>query len=220
MPRTTRTRFAHTATLLLFTTAFTIALRADEFTGTPGSDPKDLLVCAPSGPPPVAPADAIQFAPMPRWAQGVLMPPLPACLTPMGKSKMIAKNNQKPPLEPPKDPKDVTADGSNAATPAVSTPGPKPVSDPAFITVSPFLQWVQANPQAAAEQARQQAGAYQPPPAPTPNTPSGPLPPNGANANGAPQPYWLPPLIDSSNVMSAGSVPVTGSSAIYTRPAR
>jgi hypothetical protein len=88
-----------------------------------------------------------------------------------------------------------------------------------MITVSPFLQWIQANPQAAATEARQQAGVYRPPIA----LPGGNVLPGAASAGA--NPYWLPPMIDTPEVNSTGAgssgpTAVGGSAAIYSTPQR
>ena len=204
---------AYRTALLL--SALIIALplaRADDLTGLPVDDPKDLL------PTPSAPAQAVcqsggQFVPLPAWARGVTLGPMPAKLLPMGRDPKVAAVAKPQPLAPPKDTPETTA-----STPLVSTPGAKATSDPAFVTVSPFLQWIKANPQAAAAQARQQADAYHTAPAA-----ENPVPTTGAMAPANPRnpqddAYWLPPLIDSADF---GPTPaVTGSSATYTRPQR
>jgi len=183
--------------------------RADDLTGLPVDDPKDLL---PTPPPTVQPSIPAgnPFAPMPSWARGVTLGPLPDKLTPMGRSTTGAGAPPTPPLAPPREP----TTSATTTPPTTTTAAPKPpTSDPAMVAVSPFLQWVKANPQAAAAEARQQAESYH----------AGPAPENGsgaANANGRhPQPdvYWLPPLIDSADL---GAQAVTGSAAIYSRPQR
>jgi len=89
-----------------------------------------------------------------------------------------------------------------------------------MVTVSPFLQWIKTNPQAAAVQARQQAAGYQAPTAPGANSANAAAV-NGQSPAGAPggseEPYWLPPLIGSADF---GSSPVGGSAAIYSTPQR
>jgi hypothetical protein len=220
MNRITCASLATAATLLLL--MFAIA-RADEFTGMPSGDSKDLICNPPTSAPPQPPSDEIAFVPMPSWARGVLLPPLPEILKPMGKKSLAASGPTKPvppPLAPPPDA--TTTEHTTAGSPT-----PKPADTPAMITVSPFLQWIQANPQAAAEQARQQAGGYQNPPAPSvngSNAPGAPATPNGAptgpaqNSSAAnPNPYWLPPLIDAPSVAPTA---VGGSAAIYSTPRR
>ena len=182
--------------------------RADDLTGLPVDDPKDLL------PSPAAPAQSVAptgglFAPMPSWARGVTLGPMPDKLLPMGRDPKAALTKPQP-LAPPKDTPDSS---STPVTSAVTKPSP----DPAFIAVSPFLQWIKANPQAAANEARQQAEAYHGATAPE-GTPAGATP--VAPRNPQDDAYWLPPLIDSSNFGAPGPTAVTGSAAIYTRPQR
>ncbi len=196
--------------------------RADDLTGMAQDDAKDLL-------PPTrasAPCYTTGFLPMPYWARGVVMPPLPDVLSPMGR-KAVLTTPPVPAREPLAPPKDGTtaSTGVTVAKPIVVTPGPatQPAPNPALIAVSPFLDWIKANPQAAAEQARQQASSYQ-----TAAEPTGPIPaPNAApNSNGnapavvAPAPYWMPPLIDAAPFTSGTGTTTGSSAAIYSTPQR
>ncbi len=154
------------------------------------------------------------FVPMPAWARGVILPPLPVELKPMGgKTRIAGPPPTPPPLAPPKDVVTTTASSTPNTTPAKAAPAD---NNPAMIAVSPFLQWIKTNPQAAT-QARQQAEAYHA------GAPAGGNPVNG----GAPQspgqgnaqdPYWLPPLIDSADF--GPTPPVSGSAAVYSTPQR
>ena len=181
---------------------------ADDLTGLPHDDPKDLTIAAPTS---ERISSGSMFAPLPGWARGVTMPPLPYQLTPMGKKPVAAvatTSTAKPPLAPPKD--------SNVPAPVISqseaAPKPAPASEsPAMVTVSPFLQWIKSNPQAAAAAARQQAGTEN-----APQAPAGVPNPGAQSVNGS-DVYWLPPLIDSGE-FSTGAV--GGSAAIYSTPQR
>ncbi len=149
------------------------------------------------------------------------MPPLPDVLKPMGAKKAVLTTPPvaaSAPLAPPKDAEKPTV---VVAKPTVVAPAPAP--SPALIAVSPFLDWIKANPQAAAEQARQQASTYQA------GDPTGPVvaapAPNAAPNNSGtvpvvvgPAPYWMPPLIDAAPFTS-NSGNITGSgAAIYSTP--
>jgi hypothetical protein len=215
-----RAPFPHVVPLLLLLSlAAAKPVFADDLTGMPHDDPKDLL------PPPVQEAASSSFdtgfLPLPSWARGAVMPPLPQALKPMGRKVVVLTT---PPAAAP----EPLAPPRETAPPTVIVAKPTPVapaspSTPALIAVSPFLEWIKANPQAAAEQARQQANTYTAgsdanPPAATTNGNAAP------NTNGtapgsstAAAPYWLPPLIDSAP-FGAGA---TGSSAaIYSTPQR
>jgi hypothetical protein len=191
---------------------------ADDLTGLAHDDPKDLL-------PPAAlaasssPSYDTGFLPLPSWSRGAVMPPLPQVLKPMGKKVLVLTTPPvaaPAPLAPPKDNSSATVVISKptpVANPAASSP------TPAMIAVSPFLEWIKSNPQAA-EQARQQANIYAASPA------SNSTPANGNPAPGAPPaagvaPYWLPPLIDSAPFGTNTGASTGGSSAaIYSTPQR
>jgi hypothetical protein len=190
---------------------FSSWVHGDDLTGMAQDDPKDLTAT----PVPAVitrSCDAGLFVPMPAWARKVVMPPLPLELQPMGgKTKVAGPPSATPAVNMTKD--------ANA-TAAANAAAAKPPENPAMVTVSPFLQWIKSNPQAAAAQARQQAEIYH----------TGPTPPTAATANNATPAananaaqgstqdnYWLPPLIDSPDF---GSTAVGGSSAIYSTPQR
>ena len=199
------------AVLSLFALVSSSCARADDLTGLPVDDPKDL-----------SPAPQQQqvisqigsgFVPMPSWARGVVMPPLPDQLKPMGKKSLAASANAPTPavVQPVKQasivPTTVGPDGATVAS--------KPET-PAMVTVSPFLQWIKANPQAAAAQARQQAAVYHAGPgAGGPGSP--PITGPGAPAPTSDDNYWLPPLIDQSIIQNGTT---GGSAAIYSKPQR
>jgi len=193
------------------------ASRADDLTGLPMDDPKDLRPSPPSSY--SAPTGSCLFLPMPRWSRGVVMPPLPDQLMPMGGKTAIAiTTNKTPPLAPPKDEVTTvttTASSSNGTT--TSTKAATDNSNQAMIAVSPFLQWIKSNPQVAAEQARQQAESYRTPAMSSANPPSEPGAGNSGTQGADANPYWLPPLIDSSDF---GPQPAGGSAAIYEKPQR
>ena len=195
--------------------------RADDLTGLAQDDAKDLL--PPAAQTPAAPCYNSGFLPMPSWARGVSMPPLPAVLTPMGRKAVVTTppTAAPAPLAPPKDSDKPTV---VVAKPTVVTAAPAP--SPNLIAVSPFLDWIKANPQAAADQARQQAGAYSATDssgaivaAPAPNAA-----PNNTTAApvvvAPPAPYWMPPLIDAAPIVSnPGNISGSGA-AIYSTPQR
>ncbi len=175
-------------------------MRGDDLTGLAQNDPKDLMPArSPSAPCPTT--GPTLFVPLPNWARTVVMPPLPYQLTPMGRKPVVATASPAPTsLTPP--PTSAPAVATETSKPK---PAPAETTNPALMAVSPFLQWVKSNPQAAAAQARQQANSYKAGPGSSPDT----------NRND--DAYWLPPLIDSGDFSSK---PVTGSAAIYTTPQR
>jgi hypothetical protein len=207
--------------LSIFLIILSNLVHGDDLTGQPVDDPKDLMPAS------TTPAQStIQtglFVPMPVWARGIIMPPLPVELKPMGGKTAVAGPPPPPaPLAPPKE-TTVTTTASSAPTPASSSEKSSTnaaENNPALVAVSPFLQWIKTNPQAAAAQARQQAESYHagPPadsaaaiaPGATGHTPI-------AAPGGTGDPYWLPPLIDSADF---GPTPVSGSAAIYSTPQR
>jgi hypothetical protein len=207
-----RTTFPYIASLLLFLSPAVLnSARADDLTGMAQDDPKELL--PPSAPTSSGPCYNPGFLPMPSWARGEVMPPLPDVLTPMGKKAVLTT----PPvpasasLAPPKDEEKPTV---VVARPTVVTPAPAP--NPALIAVSPFLDWIKANPQAAAEQAAVDANGAT---ATTSASNSAPAS-NGAPVVAPVAPYWMPPLIDTAPFTS-NSGNVSGSSAaIYSTPQR
>jgi hypothetical protein len=190
-------------------------VHGDDLTGMPYDDPKELIPACSSPSSPGA-VGIISFQPMPGWSHGVL-PALPYQLTPMGKKPVVATASvAKPSLAPP-------ADASHPATTDDSTtkakPSPAP-ENPALMAVSPFLQWIKANPQAAAVQAREQANSYHASSG-TEGSPSGPGASNATIStptSPSQNAYWLPPLIDTPTI-TAGSVGGS-SAAIYSTPQR
>jgi len=203
---------------LCFSLAVLNFARANDLTGEAQDDVKDLM-------PPQAPApcyNSTGFLPMPAWARGVNMGPMPWVLSPMGKKPVVATTPAPAPLSPPKEDKPAVA----VAKPAVVTPAPAP--NPNLIAVSPFLDWIKANPQGAAEQARQQAGTYSATDASGAIVAAPPATPNAApNSTGTvpvvvapPAPYWMPPLIDAAPIVSnPGNISGQGA-AIYSTPQR
>jgi hypothetical protein len=188
---------------------FSSLLKADDLTGLSDNDPKDLMPAPRQSAPKCLSSSDLLFQPLPTWTHNVTMTTMPYQLTPFGRKPISLTNARPTPnsLTPPKD-------GASTATTAPVTPKPTPAAEnPALVAVSPFLQWVRANPQAAAAQARQQANGYQP----APN--GAPAAPGAAAPTGAPvveDPYWLPPLIDSSTFTTGSG----GSSATYSTPQR
>ncbi len=165
--------------------------RADDATGLPQGDPKDMSAQQAEAPAPCPVGDF--FLPIPSWSHFTKMPPLPEQLTPMGHSLTIAKPS----------PAAVAETKPDAAPMPKPAAKPKPATpDPALVAVSPFLQWVKDHPDEAASEARKQAATYSAPPA--------------AAAGPSLDPYWMPPMIDNSGTPP----PVTGSAAIYSRPQR
>lgn len=194
--------------------------RADDLTGQSQDDPKDLIpASAPARPQNTGLAG---FQPMPAWARGVVLSPLPDKLKPMGKKIEVLTTPPTPApnsttLAPPPD-----ASAAVADTTAKAKTNPAPAdNNPDLIAVSPFLQWIKANPQAAAAEARQQANSYHasssPDAAPSTGASGADNAAHAAATAPAEAPYWLPPLIDSGDF---GSKPVTGSAAIYQTPQR
>jgi hypothetical protein len=203
--------FPHIISLLLFLSAAVVnSAQADDLTGMAQDDAKELLPPAAQS---SAPCYNPGFLPLPSWARGVVMPPLPDVLKPMGKKAVLTTppTPAQAPLAPPKDEEKPTV---VVAKPTVVAPAP---ASPALIAVSPFLDWIKANPQAAAEQAHQQAAAEA-------NAASGAAPSSVPNGNGtapavvAPAPYWMPPLIDTAP-FGTGNVSGSGA-AIYSTPQR
>jgi hypothetical protein len=117
---------------------------ADENSGLPANDPKEMTS--------VSEFESSPFLPLPAWSNFTHMPSTPDFLLPMGKNVMKVVAVTPPPKPPP---------------PPVETPrpAPPPPEPPALVAVSPFLQWIKDHPDAAAE-AHKQAAAYQAPPQP------------------------------------------------------
>ena len=201
-----RSTFPHVFSLLVLLTFAAKPVCADDLTGMPHDDPKDLLP-APAQQAASSPTSDNGFLPLPSWARGAVMPPLPQALKPMGKKVAVLTTPPVAAPQPLAPPKDSTPATVIVAKPTPVAPAP-PAQTPALIAVSPFLEWIKANPQTAAEQARQQASTYTAgsdanAAAPTtnanaaPNTTGNP-PGAGAPAAPPPPPYWLPPLIDTA----------------------
>jgi len=178
------------------------------------NDPKDLIAySAPAS----QPTGGVYFLPLPGWSHGAVMPPLPDKLKPMGKQVVLVtppipkQASLTPPKETPPAPQETVAK-------AKPTPPPAPAeASPALIAVSPFLQWIKANPQAAAAEARQQANSYHAPSAPDTSSAGTTTAPASGATSGSEDTYWLPPLLDNATF---GPQPVTGSAAIYSTPQR
>jgi hypothetical protein len=204
--------FANTSLALLSVLMMVNPVRGDDLTGLPPSDSKELLTVT-------APRHQIaglSFLPMPSWSRVGALAALPDQLKPMGSKASVLVAAAK--LTPPKEtPAASPAPAATASNPKTSSPAE--TSPAALIAVSPFLQWIKANPETAAAEARQQASAYH-----APST-SAPTSPSGTASAGAPaaapgimeDPYWLPPLIDSAD---SGPRSVAGSAAIYETPQR
>jgi hypothetical protein len=193
----------------------------DEFTGQSQDDPKDLIPSSTPAPRPQS-TDEILFLPLPSWSRGVTMPQLPDQLKPMGKKVTVATaSTASAPasLTPPKEIPSIAPASVEAASKVKTSPTSAEPS-PDLVAVSPFLQWIKANPQAASAEARQQANGYHAPstsePGPAGGNSGGASISSGANGS-AGDPYWLPPLIDSADFSSS---PVGGSAAIYQTPQR
>jgi hypothetical protein len=216
----------------LFLIIMSSLAHGDDLTGLPQDDPKDLQPSAPQTPTSSESQSTggIQFQPLPSWSRGVVMPALPYQLKPMGKKPVVEVTPPTPapePLAPPKDTPATPPSPAPTVTKEKPAPAPAPTdTNPALITVSPFLQWIKSNPQAASE-ARQEANSYHAGPLPAPDAGSsnsaGNTASSGSTANtitgstGTDDPYWLPPLIDSSDFETK---PVSGSAAIYQTPQR
>jgi hypothetical protein len=214
--------------------------RADDLTGQPHDDPKDLLP-APAQASNCPESDTSGFLPLPSWARDAVMPPLPAVLKPNGKLAVLTTPPKAAPLTPPPAKDEVTANvivekpTPAPAAPAPAAPAPQPT---ALIAVSPFLDWIKANPHEAAQQARQEAGSYAAGSDASPAAPISPVSPSSGNAQagtgpvvgavvapagpGGPAvtPYWMPPLVDTAPFGSSGGNMVGSSAAIYTTPQR
>jgi hypothetical protein len=182
--------------LILLSLAFA---RADDDTGLPGNDPKEIA----SERPEVSTTSCVSemFLPIPEWSHFEKMPPLPGVLQPMGHSPESTVKSS---------PAAVAETKPDGAPPPKPAPKPKePTPDPDQVAISPFLQWIKDHPGDAAAEARKQAASDAGAPAPaSPAAPNAPV-----------DPYWMPPMIDSS---SAPAVEASGggSAAIYTRPQR
>jgi hypothetical protein len=177
--------------LVLILVSFGLA-HADDATGLPQDDPKDVS----SQQAEAAPCTTGEFfLPIPSWSRFVKMPPLPEQLTPMGKSPVVAK-------PAPAAVAETKPDAAPLPKPAAKPKAPASTDDPALIAVSPFLQWVKDHPQEAATQARKQAD----------DDSAGPP----IVVNPGVDPYWMPPMIDGTTP----APPVTGSAAIYSTPQR
>jgi len=202
--------------LLSFLVLFLPGLaRGDDLTGTPQRDPKDSLSLSANRPPM---AGAISFLPLPSWSRVAALSPLPDQLKPLGKvAVLVTPPTAAPaPLAPSKETPPASPAPAVAASKEKTSPAPAETS-PALIAVSPFLQWIKANPQAAATEARQQANGYHAPSASAPGSP-GSTASAGAGTTGiTDDPYWLPPLIDSADNSPRS---VAGSAAIYQTPQR
>lgn len=151
------------------------------------------------------------FLPMPNWSKSPALATTPWQLTPNGTRPAVVAAATHAPMSPPKEP--MTTPVTEQAKEVVAKPAPAP-EPPALMAVSPFLQWVKSNPKAA-DDARTQAAANAPAPTVPATANTIVAGPNGAS--NSQDPYWLPPMIDSSNF---GSGPVTGSAAIYSTPQR
>jgi len=194
---------------------------ADQYTGMQDDDDAKGMVQLRQMPG----TETIAFLPLPSWAHIKAMSPMPDVLSPNGKKVVVQVTPPAPaphqPLAPPKEEETASSEISAEAAAAKSVPTPAipPASDNALIAVSPFLEWVRANPATAAAQARAAAGNYQAQTTPAPAAGS-----TGSSAPapaGAPAPYWLPPMLDTTAAPILYSNQTPGSSAaIYSTPQR
>ena len=82
--------FPRVASFFLFASlAVTSLVRADDLTGMAQDDPQDLYPAPAAQTPSYVPCYNSGFLPLPSWARGVVMPPLPDVLTPMGKKVVL-----------------------------------------------------------------------------------------------------------------------------------
>jgi hypothetical protein len=206
------------SSLILFSLlVMAILVRGDELTGLPQNDPKDLLTFASTRPPTTG---GMSFLPMPSWSRVGALSPLPDKLRPMGNKVVVMVT---PPtaapaaLAPPKETPPAAATPTETASKGKASPPPAETS-PALAAVSPFLQWIKSNPQAAAAEARQQANSYRAPSTSAPCSSSGAGSTGSTGATDVTEvPYWLPPLLDSGESAPRS---VAGSAAIYQTPQR
>lgn len=188
--------FKATGIILLLIFISLVIARAGDDTGLPGDDPKDTT--PPGSEVSTTSCVSDMFLPMPEWSRFQKMPPMPDVLKPMGAS---AEPRAKPATAAVAETK---PDGAPPPKPAPKAMAPQPDAD--LVAISPFLQWVKDHPDAAA-QARKQAADDA-----AATAPAGGSAPAPASAD----PYWMPPMVDSSGV----SAPAGGSSATYSRPQR
>ena len=182
--------------------------RAGDDTGLPGDDPKDVAPARSEVSTTTTTSSVSDmFLPIPEWSRFEKMPALPEVLTPMGKS---------PESTVKASPAAVAETKPDGAPPPKPAPKPKaPQADPDQVAISPFLQWIKDHPKDAIAEARKQAAADAGAPAAAPAV--------GPAAPAAPaDPYWMPPMIDSSGAASEPAVEASGggSAAIYSRPQR
>ncbi len=194
-------------------------LRGDDLTGLPQDDPKDLLTFSAARP---QASGVTSFLAMPSWSRVVTMSPLPDQLKPLGKKITVAASPAPAPPALPKEAPPAAPAPTATASKEKTSPAPAETS-PTLIAVSPFLEWIKANPQAAAAEARQQANSYHAPSTSAPGSSSGTASTGGAGSAGSgpsgnmEDPYWLPPLLDSAD---SDPRSVAGSAAIYQTPQR
>ena len=169
--------------ILLLILASLAFARADDSTGLPGDDPKDV------GPerPEVSTTSCVSemFLPIPEWSRFTKMPPLPERADADGR---VAGERSQAARRPP---------WPRRSPMARLRPSPRrsrwrPAPDPDQVAISPFLQWIKDHPQdavaAGAQGSRDGCAAR----------PRLPRPARSA-AGGAPaDPYWMPPMIDSA----------------------
>lgn len=181
--------------------AFTYRAHGDDLTGLASNDPKDML--SPSASSNSSSGNDL-FQALPPWSHFTKMPPLPPQLKPAGAPLEVATPSPVP-VTPPKEVASQTPPPAPTTVAKPEAPAAPAKPTPDLVAVSPFLQWIQSDPKAAAE-ARQQAGNYM-----------APAPADASKAPIVESPYWLPPLVDT---LSAGPQPVGGSSALYQTPQR
>ena len=204
-----------TSSLLLLILLLPGLVRGDDLTGLPQNDPKDLLAYSAPRQAPVG----LMFQPLPSWSHApATLSTLPDQLKPMGTKVSVLTTPPTPASSTPTTSKvTTTAAPPSSETASKDKAASSPAdSNPAMVTVSPFLQWIKSNPQAAAE-ARQQANNYRPAPGSPGINGNSPANTTAGSTEITQDPYWLPPMIDSGDSAPRA---IAGSAAIYQTPQR